>query len=121
MVIKTNRFSEMNLVIKSCIGICVAVLFAQTIFVLSPINLALSIETPVEHQHENDNKEGATITGQQIQTISNIGNPSHQTSKTFAARTIPSSSSSFNNLTNLTSGKSAITKTSFENKVLNWR
>jgi plastocyanin len=119
MVIKTNGL-EINLVIRSCISIGIAVLFAQSIFVLSPINLALSIET-LEDKHENDNKESAMITGQIMQTRSNIGNPPHETSKTFTATVIPSSSSSVNP-SNLTSRKSTVVstlpRTPFENKVL---
>ncbi|MGB7952771.1 MAG: hypothetical protein WCF23_02225, partial [Candidatus Nitrosopolaris sp.] len=116
MVIENDGL-EMNLVIRSWIGIGIALLFTQSIFVLSPINSAFSIE----EQHENDNKEGATIAGQIMQTISNIGNTPHDLSKTFTATTIPSSSSSINP-SNLTSRKSAvvsvITKTPSENKVL---
>ena len=39
-----NDGLEMNLVIRSWIGICIALLFTQSIFVLSPINSAFSIE-----------------------------------------------------------------------------
>jgi plastocyanin len=110
-----NDGLEMKLVIRSWIGIGIALLFTHSIFVLSPINSAFSIE----EQHENDNKEGATIAGQIMQTISN--NTPHDASKTFTATTIPSSSSSINP-SNLTSRKSAvvsvITKTPSENKVL---
>ena len=118
MVIKTNGL-ETNLVTRSCISVGIAVLFIESVFVLSPINLALSIVT-LEDKHENDNKEGASITGQIIQTISTISNPPHQTSKTFTATAIPSSSSSVNP-SNLTSRKSVVSTTAripFENKVL---
>ena len=114
MVIKTNGL-EMNLVTISCISVGIAVLFTESIFVLSPINLALSIVT-LEDKQENDNKEG-----QIIQTISTISNPPHQTSKTFTATAI-SSSSSFVNPSNLTSRISAVVSATaripFENKVL---
>jgi plastocyanin len=114
MVIKTNGL-EMNLVTRSCISVGIAVLFTESIFVLSPINLALSIVT-LEDKQENDNKEG-----QIIQTISTISNPPHQTSKTFTATAI-SSSSSFVNPSNLTSRISAVVSATarmpFENKVL---
>ena len=117
MITETNGSSQLNLVIKSCISICITALFAQSIFVLSPVNLAFSIETP-EDQHENINKEDATITGQMIQTISSIGTPAHQIGKTFVATTTAPSSSSSNTPTNLATGKSAVTKTPAENKVL---
>jgi plastocyanin len=119
MIKETNGSSQLNLVIKSCISICIAALFALSMFLLSPINLALSIKTPEEDQHGNENKVDATITGPVILTISNIGNPQYQTSKTFAESTIPSSlpPSSSNNPTNLTTEKSAVSKTLSE-KVL---
>ena len=59
MITETNGSSQLNLVIKSCISICITALFAQSIFVLSPVSLAFSIETP-EEQHENINKEDDT-------------------------------------------------------------
>ncbi|MFZ0328612.1 MAG: hypothetical protein WBP64_00740 [Nitrososphaeraceae archaeon] len=117
MITETNGSSQLNLVIKSCISICITVLFAQSIFVLSPVSLAFLIETP-EDQHENINKGDAIITGQIIQTISSIGSPAYQISKTVVATTTASSSSSSNTPTNSATGKSAVTKTPAENKVL---